>query len=118
VEHGGDEYQRCIREGGASLYQAWCEPTPANPSRRGAAGGISGAAWHVGAGAGEGDWGAGQSRQRDHARHARCIRGYRDRLGRYFGTDPRFWLNLQTAHDLSKAEKARSYRKIVPRTAA
>lgn len=26
------------------------------------------------------------------------------RLGRYFGTDPRFWLNLQTAHDLSKAE--------------
>ncbi len=25
------------------------------------------------------------------------------RLGRYFGTDPRFWLNLQIAHDLSKA---------------
>ena len=53
------------------------------------------------------------------------MRGTRDvsadtaiRLGRYFGTDPRFWLNLQTAHDLSKAEKARSYRKIVPRTAA
>jgi len=40
------------------------------------------------------------------------------RLGRYFGTDPRFWLNLQTAYDLSKAEKANSYKKIVPRTAA
>jgi antitoxin HigA-1 len=53
------------------------------------------------------------------------MRGTRDvsadtaiRLGRYFGTDPRFWLNLQAAHDLSKAEKAHSYRKIVPRTAA
>src|SRR3954470_11953732 len=53
------------------------------------------------------------------------MRGVRDvtadtaiRLGRYFGTDPRFWLNLQTAHDLSKAEKARSYRKIVPHRAA
>jgi antitoxin HigA-1 len=37
------------------------------------------------------------------------------RLGRYFGTDPRFWLNLQAAHDLSKAEKVHSYKKIVPR---
>ena len=53
------------------------------------------------------------------------MRGTRDvsadtaiRLGRYFGTDPRFWLNMQAAHDLSKAEKAHSYRKIVPRTAA
>src|SRR3954462_1609033 len=58
-------------------------------------------------------------------RVSEIMRGTRDvsadtalRLGRYFGTDPRFWLNLQTAHDLSKAEKARSYRKIVPRTAA
>jgi plasmid maintenance system antidote protein VapI len=40
------------------------------------------------------------------------------RLGRYFGTDPRFWPNLQAAHDLSKAEKAHSYKKIVPRKAA
>jgi addiction module HigA family antidote len=40
------------------------------------------------------------------------------RLGRYFGTDPRFWLNLQIAHDLSKAEMANSYKKIVPRSAA
>jgi antitoxin HigA-1 len=53
------------------------------------------------------------------------MRGTRDvsadtaiRLGRYFGTDPRFWLNLQAAYDLSKAEKAHSYRKIVPRTGA
>ena len=25
------------------------------------------------------------------------------RLGRFFGTTPEFWMNLQTAHDLSKA---------------
>src|SRR5437870_13607348 len=44
-------------------------------------------------------------------RVSEILRGTRDvsadtaiRLGRYFGTDPRFWLNLQTAHDLSKAE--------------
>jgi len=30
----------------------------------------------------------------------------------------RFWLNLQAAHDLSKAEKAHSYKKIVPHKAA
>jgi addiction module HigA family antidote len=53
------------------------------------------------------------------------MRGTRDvsadtaiRLGRYFGTDPRFWLNLQAAYDLSKAEKTHSYKKIVPRDAA
>ena len=53
------------------------------------------------------------------------MRGTRDvsadtaiRLGHYFRTDPRFWLNLQAAYDLSKAENAHSYRKIVPRTAA
>lgn len=53
------------------------------------------------------------------------MRGTRDvsadtaiRLGRYFRTDPRFWLNLQAAYDLSKAEQAHSYKKIVPRTAA
>jgi len=39
------------------------------------------------------------------------MRGERDltadtaiRLARYFGTDPRFWLNLQAAHDISKAQ--------------
>jgi antitoxin HigA-1 len=53
------------------------------------------------------------------------MRGTRDvtadtaiRLGRYFGTDPRFWMNLQAAHDLSKAEKVHSYKKIMPRDAA
>jgi antitoxin HigA-1 len=53
------------------------------------------------------------------------MRGTRDvtadtaiRLGRYFGTDPRFWLNLQAACDLSKAEKTHSYKKIVPRKVA
>ena len=53
------------------------------------------------------------------------MRGTRDvsadtaiRLGRYFKTDPRFWLNLQTAHDLSKAELSRSYKKIKPLSAA
>ena len=40
------------------------------------------------------------------------------RLGRYFSTDPRFWLNLQAAYDLSKAEKMHSYKKIVPRKVA
>ena len=39
------------------------------------------------------------------------------RLGRYFGTDPRFWLNLQTAYDLSKAEIETDYSKIPTRAA-
>ena len=58
-------------------------------------------------------------------RLSEIARGARDisadtaiRLGRYFGTDPRFWLNLQIAHDLSKAEMDTSYKKIVPRPAA
>jgi addiction module HigA family antidote len=53
------------------------------------------------------------------------MRGTRDvsadsaiRLGRYFRTDPRFWLNLQAAYDLSKAEKTHSYKNIMPRSAA
>jgi addiction module HigA family antidote len=53
------------------------------------------------------------------------MRGTRDvsadtaiRLGRYFGTDPRFWLNLQTSYDISKAEQTHSYKKIVPRKVA
>ncbi|MBX9828874.1 MAG: HigA family addiction module antidote protein [Xanthobacteraceae bacterium] len=40
------------------------------------------------------------------------------RLGRYFGTDPRFWLNLQSAYDLSKAERNNDYSGIRKRTAA
>ncbi|CAN5533947.1 HigA family addiction module antitoxin [soil metagenome] len=58
-------------------------------------------------------------------RLSEIARGARDvsadtaiRLGRYFGTDPRFWLNLQIAHDLSKAEMTNSYKKIVPRSVA
>ncbi|MBV1702264.1 MAG: HigA family addiction module antidote protein [Hyphomicrobiales bacterium] len=31
------------------------------------------------------------------------------RLGRYFGTDARFWLNLQAAYDLAKAESTHDY---------
>ena len=31
------------------------------------------------------------------------------RLGRYFGPTPRFWLNLQIAHDLSRAEAEGDY---------
>jgi addiction module HigA family antidote len=57
-----------------------------------------------------------QPPDRDHARHARCLRDTAIRLGGYFGTDPRFWLNLQAAYDLSKAERLHSYKKIVPRT--
>ncbi|PZR90298.1 MAG: addiction module antidote protein, HigA family [Stutzerimonas stutzeri] len=39
------------------------------------------------------------------------------RLGRYFGTDPRFWLNLQAAHDLSKAQAEQDYSTIHPHAA-
>lgn len=52
------------------------------------------------------------------------VRGRRDvsadtaiRLGRYFRTDPRFWLNLQAAHDVSKAEAAVDYSSVKPRAA-
>jgi addiction module HigA family antidote len=56
------------------------------------------------------------------------LRGRRDvsadtamRLARCFGTSPEFWLNLQTAHDLSKvaAERGREIaRAVKPRAAA
>lgn len=29
------------------------------------------------------------------------------RLGRYFGTTPEFWMNLQTAYDLTREERAK-----------
>jgi addiction module HigA family antidote len=32
------------------------------------------------------------------------------RLGRYFGSTPEFWLNLQTAHDLEVAARASATR--------
>jgi addiction module HigA family antidote len=57
-------------------------------------------------------------------RLSEIARGRRDvsadtaiRLGRYFNTDPRFWLNLQAAHDLSKAETHHDYTAITPRAA-
>ena len=53
------------------------------------------------------------------------MRGERDvsadtaiRLGRYFRTDPRFWLNLQGARNLSKAQAENDYSAVKPRTAA
>jgi antitoxin HigA-1 len=39
------------------------------------------------------------------------------RLSRFFGTTAQFWLNLQTAHDLSKAEASHDYSSIKPRAA-
>ena len=39
------------------------------------------------------------------------------RLGRYFRTDARFWINLQVAHDLSKAEAETDYSKVPTRAA-
>lgn len=39
------------------------------------------------------------------------------RLGRYFKTDPRFWLNLQIAHDLSRAEAETDYSRVPTRAA-
>ena len=53
------------------------------------------------------------------------MRGERDvsadtaiRLGRYFRTDPRFWLNLQSAYALSKAQGENNYSAVRPRSAA
>jgi addiction module HigA family antidote len=43
------------------------------------------------------------------------------RLGRYFGTSARFWLNLQQAHDLSVARRelaGRIEREVAPRNRA
>jgi addiction module HigA family antidote len=55
-------------------------------------------------------------------RVSEIVRGERDvsadtalRLARYFGTDPRFWLNQQAAHDLSKAQAAHDYSGIKPK---
>jgi addiction module HigA family antidote len=118
VEHGVDERQRWIRERKTTLYQAWCDPTlrthpgevlreeylvPLGLSARALAKVLGVPA----------------------NRLTEIMRGTRDvsadtaiRLGRYFGTDPRFWLNLQAAHDLSKAERLHSYKKIVPRAPA
>jgi addiction module HigA family antidote len=37
------------------------------------------------------------------------------RLGKFFGVDPRFWLNLQAAYDLSRAEIEHDYSDVRPR---
>ena len=34
------------------------------------------------------------------------------RLGRYFGTTPEFWLNMQTTYDLVKAQAETDYSKV------
>ena len=42
------------------------------------------------------------------------------RLGRYFGTTPEFWINLQTRHDLDVAERTvrrQIEREVAPRVA-
>jgi addiction module HigA family antidote len=39
------------------------------------------------------------------------------RLGRYFGTEPEFWMNLQTAFDLASADH-KVIKAITPRRAA
>ena len=39
------------------------------------------------------------------------------RLGRFFDVDPRFWLNLQAAYDLSIAESKNDYSNVRPRSA-
>ncbi len=58
-------------------------------------------------------------------RVSEIARGRRDmsadtaiRLGRYFGVDPRFWLNLQAAFDLSKAESEHDYSSVRKRSPA
>lgn len=40
------------------------------------------------------------------------------RLGRYFKTDPRFWLNLQAAYDLSRAKADYDYSGVQERKSA
>jgi antitoxin HigA-1 len=40
------------------------------------------------------------------------------RLGKFFAVDPRFWLNLQTAYDLSVAETEHDYSSVLPRSEA
>ena len=40
------------------------------------------------------------------------------RLGRFFDVDPRFWLNLQAAYDLSLAENEHDYSSVRSRAQA
>ncbi len=40
------------------------------------------------------------------------------RLGRYFGTSPQYWLNLQNAYDLQLADRIGIEKQVMPRNAA
>ena len=40
------------------------------------------------------------------------------RLGRYFGTSPQYWLNLQNLYDLEVTDSRQIEREVLPRTAA
>lgn len=40
------------------------------------------------------------------------------RLGRYFGTSPQFWLNLQNRYDLAEAAKDKTIRNVRTREVA
>jgi addiction module HigA family antidote len=40
------------------------------------------------------------------------------RLARYFGTSPRYWVNLQNAYDPETADQAEIEREVLPRNAA
>lgn len=40
------------------------------------------------------------------------------RLGRYFGTAPQYWMNLQMLYDLEIADQQQIEREVLPRTAA
>ncbi len=58
-------------------------------------------------------------------RISEIVRGRRDvsadtaiRLGKYFNIDPRFWLNLESAYDLSLAENENDYSGVRPRVEA
>ncbi len=53
----------------------------------------------------------------DILREERDVTADTARLSRFFGTTAQFWLNLQTAHDLSKAEASHDYSTIRPRAA-
>jgi addiction module HigA family antidote len=58
-------------------------------------------------------------RQADIVRRRRDVSaGPAIRLGRYFGVDRRFWLNLQAAHDLSRAEREKDHSRVHSRADA
>ena len=71
-----------------------------------------------------GEW-TGSGHRRPSDRITDIIRQRRDvsadtaiRLGKFFAVDPRFWLNLQTAYDLSRAENEHDYSSVRPRSKA